>query len=248
MGDIFVDGIRKAAVQGMYGSRVKGLSPGNHAVKVTLSGWAGWTKQINVVAGKTTTLYAYLAQGEDKGAPTRNEIITPDSAAAYGTLEMYCGVLQGNIYVGGEPAGPPSGSTAKVTKGLLPGTYTVKVTSSGWADWTRQVSIMAGKTTTLYAYLALGEAKGAPSRTEIITPDSAAFYGILEVTSNLLLGNIYVGGEPAGLPSGSTARIIKGLLPGTYSVKVTSSGFKDWTSQVTINSGQKTTIDAKVVQ
>ena len=243
-----MDGERKASPQGSFGTTIKGILPGTHTVKVTESGYADWTKQVSIVAGKTTVLYAYLALGSDKGTPSRNEIITPDSAASYGSLTVYCNLLLGNIYVGGEPGGSPKGSSGTTIKGILLGTYTVKITESGYADWTKQVSIVAGKTTVLYAYLALGSDKGTPSRNEIITPDSAASYGSLTVYCNLLLGNIYVGGEPGGTPKGSSGTTIKGILPGTYTVKITESGFKDWIVQVTISSGQTTTITAKLVQ
>ena len=154
----------------------------------------------------------------------------------------------GNIYLDGERKASPQGSFGTTIKGIPPGTHTVKITESGFADWTKQVSIVAGKTTVLYAYLALGSDKGTPSRNEIITADSVASYGSLTVYCNLLLGNIYVGGEPGGTPKGSSGTTINGILPGTYTVKITESGFKDWIGQVTISSGQTTTVNAKVVQ
>lgn len=163
-------------------------------------------------------------------------------------LTVYCNLLLGDIYVDGERTASVQGSFGRTIKGLLPGTHTVKITESGYADWSKQVSIEAGKTTTLYAYLALGADNGAPSRNEVITPDSAASYGSLTVYSNMLNSNIYVGGEPGGTTQGSRGRTIKGLLPGTYTVKITESGYKDWTGQVTISAGQTATIDAKLVQ
>ncbi len=248
IGDIYIDSERKASPQGSYGRTINGLIPGIHTVKITESGFADWEKQVSIEAGKTTILYGYLALGEDKGSPSRDEIITPDSAASYGSLKVYSIMLNSNIYVGGEPGGTTQGSQGRTINGLLPGTYTVKVTESGFADWEKQVSIEAGKTTTLYGYLALGEDKGSPSRDEIITPDSAASYGSLKVYSNMLNSNIYVGGEPGGTTQGSQGRTINGLLPGTYTVKITESGYKDWTEQVTISAGQTSTINAKLIQ
>ena len=180
--------------------------------------------------------------------PTPKPTPTPTLTPTTGSLEVYCNLLMGDIYIDGERKASPQGSSGRTIKGILPGTHTVKITESGFADWTKQVSIVAGKTTILYAYLASGSDKGSPSRNEIITPDSAASYGSLTVYCNLLLGNIYVGGEPGGSPQGSSGRTIKGILPGTYTVKITESGFKDWTGQVTINPGQTTTINAKLVQ
>ena len=148
-----MDGQRKASPQGSYGTTIKGILPGTHTVKVTESGWADWAKQVSIETGKTTILYAYLALGSDKGAPSRNEIITPDSAASYGSVTVYSNMLNSNIYVGGEPGGTTHGSQGSTIKGLLPGTYTVKVTESGWKDWIGQVTINAGQTTTINAKL-----------------------------------------------------------------------------------------------
>jgi hypothetical protein len=248
LGDIYLDNEMMGYVQGSYGATYDEIEAGIHTVKITSSGWGTWTKQVQIVAGKETVIYGYLALGEENAAPSRNEIITPESAAAFGTLEVYCGTMQANIYAGGEPGGPTSASGPHAIAGLLPGTYTVQIVTSGWAPWTKQVKIETGKTTVLYSYLALGEAKGAPSRNEIITPDMAASYGSLKVYCNLLLGNIYVNGEPGGPPQGSTGATIRGLLPGTYTVRISEEGWIDWEGQVTISSGQTTEITAPVIQ
>jgi hypothetical protein len=235
-------------VQGSYGATYDEIEAGIYTVKITSSGWGTWTKQVQIVAGKETIIYGYLALGEENAAPSRNEIITPESAAVYGALEVYCGTMQANIYVGGESGGPTSASGSHVIAGLLPGTYTVQIVTSGWAPWTKQVKIETGKTTVLYSYLALGEDKGAPSRNEIITPDMAASYGSLKVYCNLLLGNIYMNGEPGGAVNGSLGKTIGGLLPGTYTVRISEDGWKDWVGQVTISAGQTTEITAEVIQ
>ena len=248
LGDIYLDNEMMGYVQGSYGATFDEIEAGIHAVKITSSGWGTWTKQVEIVAGKETVIYGYLALGEENAAPSRNEIITPESAAAFGTLEVYCGTMQANTYVGGESGGPTSASGSHAIAGLLPGTYTVQIVTSGWAPWTKQVKIETGKTTVLYAYLALGEDKGAPSRNEIITPDMAASYGSLKVYCNLLLGNIYVNGEPGGAVNGSLGKIIGGLLPGTYTVRISEEGWIDWEGQVTISAGQTTEITAQVVQ
>jgi hypothetical protein len=248
LGDIYLDDEMMGYVQGSYGATYDEIEAGIHTVKITSSGWGTWTKQVEIVAGKETIIYGYLALGEENTAPSRNEIITPDSAAAYGTLEVYCGTMQANIYVGGETGGPTSASGSHTIEGLLPGTYTVQIMTSGWAPWTKQVKIETGKTTVLYSYLALGEDKGAPSRNEIITPDMAASYGSLTVYCNLLLGNIYVNDEPGGAVQGSIGKTIGGLLPGTYTVRIVESGWHEWTGQVTITAGQTTEITAEVVQ
>jgi hypothetical protein len=248
LGDIYLDDEMMGYVQGSYGATYDEIEAGIHTVEVISSGWGTWTKQVEIVAGEETIIYGYLALGEESAAPSRNEIVTPESAEAFGSLEVYCGTMQANIYVGGESGGPTSAYGSHTITGLLPGTYSVQIVTSGWAPWTKQVKIETGKTTVLYSYLALGEDKGAPSRAEIITPDMAASYGSLTVYCNLLLGNIYVNGEPGGPPKGSIGTTIGGLLPGTYMVRISQEGWIDWEGQVTISTGQTTEITAEVVQ
>jgi hypothetical protein len=247
LGNIYLDDEMMGYVQGSYGATYDEIEAGIHTVKIISSGWGTWTKQVEIVAGEETVIYGYLALGEENAAPSRNEIITPDSAAAYGSLEVHCGTMQSNIYIGGETGGPTA-SGGRTIHGILPGIYTVRITQSGWGEWTKQVEIQTGKTTILYAYQSLGEDMAAPSRNEIITPDSAASYGSLTVYCNLLLGNIYVDGEQGGPPQGSTGKTIGGLMAGTYTVRIVLDGWREWTQEVTISTGQTTVINAQMEQ
>ena len=149
--------------------------------------------------------------------------------------------------MGVEPGGHGAPGIADNIGGLLPGTYTVELTRSGYKDWNKQVTIVAGKTTVLYSYLESGSGTST-TRNEIITPDSTALYGSLQVNCSQYDANVYVGGEPGGSGAPGIADNIGGLLPGTYTVELTRSGYKDWTGQVTINTGQTTTINVTMVK
>jgi hypothetical protein len=248
LGTVYLDDKDVGYPQGFYGLTLDNVTPGVHTVKVTSSGWGDWSKQVGIMPGQTTVLYAYLALGEANGAHTRYEIIGPDRAAEYGTLELHCSTMQANVYLNGEPGGPTSAVGATNVEGLLPGTYTLEIIESGWGTWSKQVSIQTGKTTVIYAYPALGEEHAAPTRNETIGPDSAALFGSLKIHCNVMQANIYIGGEPGGPTSPLGSNTIDGLLPGTYTVRITLSGWNDWTQTVTIQTGQTTEITATLVQ
>jgi hypothetical protein len=167
---------------------------------------------------------------------------------ATGTLKIYCDPPGSDIFLDGEPQGPADASGEKTIARILPGVYTVKITSrAGFSDWSKQVRIVGRNVTVLYAYLAT-KGHGAPSRNEIITPEAAELYGSLEVTVSHWMCDIYVGSEPGGQPDARGKRMIKGILHGHYIVKVTSPDFfKDWTGPVTIHSGQTTTLNVELV-
>ncbi len=239
--DVFIDDVPAGKV-GAGEVTINELPPGTHTVKITGSLYSDGSKQCVIEAGKTTVLYEYLAS-PDNGAPSRNEMITPDSAALYGSLEIFSNAWYADTYVGGEPGGQVGAGEITID-GLLPGTYTVNLTSGTHDPWNKQVTIETGKTTILYANLA-SEGNGAPTRNEIITPDSAALYGSLEIQTNAWNADTYIGGEPGG-QTGIGDVTINGLLPGTYTVKLISSVYFDWTGQVTIQTGQTTVITAEM--
>jgi hypothetical protein len=72
-----------------------------------------------------------------------------------------------SVYIDSEYGGATDYWGATVN-GLLERTYTLKLTKSGYKDWTKQVSITAGNTTTVYAYLE-PEAGQTPTPTLIPT-------------------------------------------------------------------------------
>ena len=241
--NVFIDGEPKGKT-GIGDININGLLPGTYTVKITSDIYSDFSKQVAIETGKTTVIYANLAT-PGNGSPSRNEIINPDSAALYGSLEIHSNAWAADTYVGGEPGGQ-TGIGDITIDGLLPGTYTVGLTSDVYSAWSKQVIIETGKTTVLYANMAT-EGNGAPSRNEIINPDSAALYGSLEIHTNAWNADTYVGSEPGG-QTGIGEVTIDGLLPGTYTVKLTSPVYRDWIGQVTITTGQTTVITAEMVQ
>jgi hypothetical protein len=60
--------------------------------------------------------------------------------------------------------------------------------------------------------------------------------------------NIYVASEYGGITDHwNGAATVSGLLPGTYTLKLSISGYQDWVGEVTITAGQTTAIDATLV-
>jgi len=145
------------------------------------------------------------------------------------------------VYVGNEFGGGTGTSTSATVSGLLEGTYTLKVTKEGYKDWTKQVTIAKSQTTTVYAYLEAGSGTST-TRSETIPPSYT--FGALKVNANVTGVTVYVGNEFGGGTGTSTSATVSGLLEGTYTLKVTKDGYKDWTKQVTITKSQTTTVYA----
>ena len=221
-----------------FDTTASGLASGTYTLKITEAGFKDWSKQITIVGNQTTTIYVYLEAGT--GTSTiRAETISP--AAAYGSLDMHCNQTGGNIYIGTEFEGTTDDFFTVTANGLLPGTYTLKITEAGFKDWIKQITIAAKQTTTVYAYLENGSGASA-TRNETILP--AAAYGSLDMHCNQTGGNIYIGTEFEGTTDDFFTVTANGLLPGTYTLKITEAGFKDWFKQVTIAAKQTTTVYA----
>jgi uncharacterized membrane protein YvbJ len=240
---IFVDNEFGGTTDHWNGSAtVSGLLPGTYTVKLTHAENKAWTKQVKIDTSQKTVVYAYLENGAGTGV-SRSETITADSVNQYGTLEVHssgdCG-----IYIDNEFGGTTDhwNGTATVS-GLLPGTYTVKLTHSENKAWIKKVTVETSQKTVFYAYLESGSGTGAV-RNETLTPDSVNTFGTLEVHS---WGDcsIFVSGEFGGTTDhwNGTATV-SGLLPGTYTVKLTHAENKAWTKKVTIETSQKTVVYA----
>jgi hypothetical protein len=120
-------------------------------------------------------------------APVATSTLTPapttktSATSTPGTLNVVTGIDGGKIYVNGEYSGVTTYSSfGSTVNGLLPGTYTLKITISGYMDWTKQVDIASGKTTKVYAYPEPGT---GTSTTRSETISSTSTFGTLNVVT-----------------------------------------------------------------
>lgn len=245
-----------------YGYRaiIDNLTEGIHTLKLTKVGYQEWMKQVSITTDETTTIYAYLTQGSGQ-ATTRSEII-PADISSFGRLKVISYPSNVNVYIDGEFSGTPSSLYWEFYQTtpppLLEGTYTLKLARSGYKVWTKQVSIAAGRTTTVYAYLEPGIGTAA-TRNETISAGSS--FGTLIVNTGTLEGvSVYIDNEFGG---GTWNRVVittspyfkyqatvkgliegNGLIEGMYTVKLTKSGYEEWTEVIEINHGLNTVISA----
>lgn len=76
-----------------------------------------------------------------------------------------------------------------------------------------------------------------------LTGSSAESGGTLVVTANADSGQVLIDGKPRGKLSGGTARIT-GVSPGSHTVGVQASGFKNWSGDATVTDGETTKVPA----
>jgi hypothetical protein len=154
-------------------------------------------------------------------------------------LKVYSGLTGVGVYVGGEYGGKTDSYSGATVNGLVTGTYSLKLTMAGYKDWTKQVNITVGKTTTAYAYLENGTGTSL-TRSETIAYDSP--YGSLKVNTGLDDVGVYVGGEYGGKTDSYYGATVNGLINGNYVLKLTLTGYNELAQQVTITTGQTATV------
>jgi hypothetical protein len=182
---------------------------GSHNIQVSLSGYQLYSTTVSVSSGRTTSVYATLNQ------------ITPNTGTIYATS-----LPQGaSVYVDGVYYGP----TPQLASGLSPGYHQVRLSLQGFQDWTGQVLVTSGGTTTVSQTLSASPTTG---------PTFVPGTGTLDVSSSpvgaqVYLDNVYMGITPITLTQVSA---------GSHVVLLKLSGYADWEVTAQVAAGQTTPV------
>ena len=136
-----------------------------------------------------------------------------------GLLEIHSTPSGADIYIDGSYTGKQTNYTFTKEEG----SYTIKLMKNGYYDYIANKTVVRDQTVFLNAVLtAIAPAKG--SLAIYSTPDNA---------------RIFINGSFEGY----TDKVLQ-LDPGTYSIKLTKSGYKDWTANKSVISGMTTNVYA----
>jgi hypothetical protein len=137
-----------------------------------------------------------------------------------------------SIYVTSSPSGASvyldgsyKGKTPKTITGVSAGSHTIKLSKSGYKDYTRTRSVKAGKRT-------------------IINANLRQATGSIDVTSTPSGASVYLDGSPKG----TTPKTITGVSAGSHTFKLSKSGYKDYTGTTSIKAGETKRINANLRQ
>jgi hypothetical protein len=142
---VYVDGV----YYGPSPQIASGLAVGTHQVRLSLDGFQDWVGQVEVMAGKTTTISRTLPV-----SPT----IPPTPVPGTGTLTVASNpagaqVYLDNVYLGITPITLPS---------VTGGTHQLLIRLSGYNDWQATVQVAAGQTTPVDATMVPAAPAGVP--------------------------------------------------------------------------------------
>lgn len=149
--------------------------------------------------------------------PAYAVIINPDinPEDLLGTLSVTTTPADAEVWINGDFAG-----RTPLSKGLAIGTYTLKITSTGYKDVTQQVEITSRATTTVS----------------------------LKLVAVIPTGNIVIDSTPKGatifvnsIEKGKTPISVQNVRTGTYTITLKLDGYAESTDTVTVTEGKTTT-------
>jgi hypothetical protein len=203
--EVYVD----EAYKGYTPVTVGSLPTGRHVVHLHLSGYQDYIRNVDIESGSQSAFSVSLTPVYQ---PTTGDILVtsvPDGAAIY---------LEGNY------RGMTNGKNPFDITGVAPGIHTVALLKNGYRDYSSDVTVSAGTTTTISTVLTPGS----------ITPATGEIY--IESSpsgSEVYLDNVYKGFAPL---------TIHDVPPGSHVVLLRMSGYTDFQHTVQVTGGQTASV------
>lgn len=147
--------------------------------------------------------------------------------------DLHPHVSYGSLYVTSSPSGAKvyldgkyEGKTPRTISGVSEGRHYVELEEAGYQEWTGPVKVVAGQQTYVSASL---------------NAEPKPVSGTIDVFSNPVGAYIYLDGEYQGrtYPEGF---VVIGVAPGTHTVTLKLTGYKDASSSVNVNSGRESSV------
>lgn len=192
---------------------IPNLQPRTYTVLARLQGYSDYAASIGVSSNTQSRFDAVLEQ-----SPVHRD---------YGYISISSSPSGASITVDGSYRGV---TPATITE--YPGTHTVLVQLTGYADYTQQVYVTADTTQFVTATL---------------VPVPPASAGSLLVVSSPPAANVYLDGNYRGQTDSGGSLVISNLAARSYQVRISKSRYSDYTATVTVYQGQQTYIQATLV-
>jgi hypothetical protein len=135
----YVDGV----YYGITPALASGLAPGNHQVRISLSGFQEWVGTVYVTSGATVTVTQTLRVGTP--TPTQSPTQTSGTGSvAVSSNPSGAQVFMDNMY---------QGITPLTIASVQPGTHSFLIKLAGYADWQASEPVQSGQTAQIAATL-----------------------------------------------------------------------------------------------
>jgi PEGA domain len=200
--EVFVDGERK----GVVNSDISGLTPGQHLVEVRAQNFQPMQLDMQLALGETRVARADLQPGIAPTQGARLRVVTP--------------VPDAEVFLDGASLGRAPIDLAD----LPPGKHYVVVRKPGYAEWKREVNLVANAPTVLSAELSAS--------------------GTLKVLSNIAGADVLID----GLVVGKTPVTIDVVAAGEHVIEVKKPGYIDAKQPFHMDGGEQKILSADLSQ
>lgn len=142
--------------------------------------------------------------------------------------------------------GDSLGVTPIIARSVKAGTFSLRLKKQDYLNFDTTVVIAAGRNAAFsfsLAPMALDVIKLKPQEISLQPPAALLpAVGALRIISQPADAAIYLNAQPRG----TTPRLIKDLAPGSYTIVLKKTGYKDYPGHVTVEAGKETTFDAEL--
>jgi Flp pilus assembly protein TadD len=107
---------------------------------------------------------------------------------------------------------------------ILPATYRLKISKTDYQPWYKNVEVKSNQINKVHA-------------------DLPSISGSLYVTSSPSGARIYLDGDYKG----TTSKTIEDISPGSHTMKITKTGYEDWSKEIEVTTGKTTSESADLV-
>ena len=139
----------------------------------------------------------------------------------------------GSLYVTSDPSGARididgsyRGTTPIILSGMTTGLHTIIISQSGYTDYSTTATVYAEQTRTV-------------SVTLISSNPAPAYTGSITITSFPSGADVYIDGSSY---RGITPVIFSGLTTGSHTIRISYSGYNDYSTTATVYAGQTTKV------
>jgi PKD repeat protein len=198
---VFIDNV----IKGRTPLTIKDTAIGDHRITITFDGYEEYTRNIMVEGATPLTIAAVLT----KSLPQPTTQPPPNGSIAITSIPS-----SAEVFIDGRSGG----ITPTIFPEVLPGNHQVTLSSKGYDDWSRSVSVGSGQMAAINAELAA---------TKAIT-------GSLAVITDPPGAEIFMEGDFKGV----SPVTISGLSPGTYTVLLALKDYANTSTNISIIAGQ----------
>jgi hypothetical protein len=142
----------------------------------------------------------------------------------------------GTLYVSSAPKGAYitldgvyKGPTPATIGGLTPGSHVVELNAPGYDEWSGRVTIYVGQVTSI---------------SEALTQSAQPTTGAISIVSTPASASVSVDGVYYGQTPQGNRLLVNSVAAGQHTVSITLGGYQDYSTTVTVSTGQTATVDA----